>query len=83
MTKIIDGTPLARSIREDASHAASALAAQGCPPKLAVVVATEDESTAWYVRSIAKPPIRPESLATSSMSVPEQAPRTFAAPSSR
>jgi methylenetetrahydrofolate dehydrogenase (NADP+)/methenyltetrahydrofolate cyclohydrolase len=54
MTKIIDGTRLARSIRDDAAHAAGALAAQGCPPKLAVVLATEDESTAWYVRSIAK-----------------------------
>jgi 5,10-methylene-tetrahydrofolate dehydrogenase/methenyl tetrahydrofolate cyclohydrolase len=54
MTKIIDGTRLARSIREDTSQAAGALAAQGCPPKLAVVVATEDASTAWYVRSIAK-----------------------------
>jgi methylenetetrahydrofolate dehydrogenase (NADP+)/methenyltetrahydrofolate cyclohydrolase len=54
MTTIFDGTRLARSIREDTSQAAGALAAQGCPPKLAVVVATEDESTAWYVRSIAK-----------------------------
>jgi methylenetetrahydrofolate dehydrogenase (NADP+) / methenyltetrahydrofolate cyclohydrolase len=54
MTRIIDGTRLARSIRDDAAHAAGALAAQGCPPKLAVVLATEDESTAWYVRSIAK-----------------------------
>jgi methylenetetrahydrofolate dehydrogenase (NADP+) / methenyltetrahydrofolate cyclohydrolase len=54
MTRIIDGTRLARSIRDDAAHAAGALAAQGCPPKLAVVLATGDESTAWYVRSIAK-----------------------------
>ena len=54
MTKIIDGTRLARSFREDTSQAAGALAAQGCPPKLAVVVATEDESTGWYVRSIAQ-----------------------------
>ena len=61
----------------------TALAAQGCPPKLAVVVATEDESTAWYVWSIAKAARQTESLATSSMSVPQQAPRTFAAPSSR
>ena len=54
MTKIIDGTRLAASIREDASQAAGALAARGCPPRLAVVVAIEDESTAWYVRSIAR-----------------------------
>ena len=33
---------------------AAALADAGRPPRLAVVVATADESTAWYVRSIAK-----------------------------
>ena len=54
MTKIMDGKRLARSIREDTSQAAGDLAAQGCPPKLAVVVATDDESTAWFVRSIAR-----------------------------
>jgi methylenetetrahydrofolate dehydrogenase (NADP+) / methenyltetrahydrofolate cyclohydrolase len=54
MTRIIDGTQLARAIRQDSADAARALAAQGCTPKLAVVLATEDESTAWYVRSIAR-----------------------------
>jgi methylenetetrahydrofolate dehydrogenase (NADP+)/methenyltetrahydrofolate cyclohydrolase len=54
MTRIIDGARLAISIREDTSAAASVLAAQGCPPKLAVIVATQDESTSWYVRSIAR-----------------------------
>ena len=54
MTTIIDGARLATSIRQDASQAAAALAAQGCTPKLAVLLATSDESTAWYVRSIAK-----------------------------
>lgn len=54
MTRIIDGTQLARTIRQDTAEAARALAARGCPPKLAVVLATEDESTAWYVRSIAR-----------------------------
>jgi methylenetetrahydrofolate dehydrogenase (NADP+) / methenyltetrahydrofolate cyclohydrolase len=54
MTRIIDGARLAISIREDTSAAASVLAAQGCPPKLAVIVATQNESTSWYVRSIAR-----------------------------
>lgn len=54
MTRTIDGARLATAIRDDTYAAASALAAQGCPPRLAVIVATEDESTAWYVRSIAK-----------------------------
>ena len=35
------------------SAAAAALTADGRPPRLVVVVATCDESTAWYVRSIA------------------------------
>lgn len=54
MTRIIDGTRLAVSIRDEASETARALTARDCPPKLAVVLATEDESTAWYVRSIAR-----------------------------
>jgi methylenetetrahydrofolate dehydrogenase (NADP+)/methenyltetrahydrofolate cyclohydrolase len=54
MTRIIDGTSLAVSIRDETSTAARELTAQGRQPKLAVVLATEDESTAWYVRSIAR-----------------------------
>jgi methylenetetrahydrofolate dehydrogenase (NADP+)/methenyltetrahydrofolate cyclohydrolase len=54
MTRIIDGTRLAVSIRDATSKAARALTAQDRQPKLAVVLATEDESTAWYVRSIAR-----------------------------
>jgi methylenetetrahydrofolate dehydrogenase (NADP+)/methenyltetrahydrofolate cyclohydrolase len=54
MTTLLDGTPLARSIREHTAHAAGTLTTHGRPPKLAVLVATDDESTAWYVRSIAK-----------------------------
>ena len=34
--------------------AAAELAAAGRPPRLAVVVATADVSSAWYVRSIAR-----------------------------
>jgi len=54
MTRIIDGTRLAVAIRDETSETARALTGEGCPPKLAVVLATEDESTAWYVRSIAR-----------------------------
>jgi methylenetetrahydrofolate dehydrogenase (NADP+) / methenyltetrahydrofolate cyclohydrolase len=54
MTRSIDGSQLARAIRRDTAEAARTLVAQGYPPKLAVVLATEDESTAWYVRSIAR-----------------------------
>jgi methylenetetrahydrofolate dehydrogenase (NADP+)/methenyltetrahydrofolate cyclohydrolase len=54
MTRLIDGTRLAVSIRDETAEAARALTSHGCPPKLVVVLATEDESTAWYVRSIAR-----------------------------
>ncbi|MEU1624380.1 bifunctional 5,10-methylenetetrahydrofolate dehydrogenase/5,10-methenyltetrahydrofolate cyclohydrolase [Streptomyces sp. NPDC020096] len=48
------GKELAASIRAETAERAAALTASGRPPKLAVVVATADESSAWYVRSIAK-----------------------------
>lgn len=51
---ILSGRELAASIRTQAASRAAALSAAGTPPKLAVVVATADESSAWYVRSIAK-----------------------------
>ena len=47
------GTELSREIRARVSASAAALTAAGRPPRLTVVVATTDESTAWYVRSIA------------------------------
>nr|WP_205830907.1 bifunctional 5,10-methylenetetrahydrofolate dehydrogenase/5,10-methenyltetrahydrofolate cyclohydrolase [Microbispora sp. CL1-1] len=50
----MSGKELAASIRAEAAERAAALAAAGTPPKLAVVVATADESSAWYVRSIAR-----------------------------
>ena len=49
----LTGAELATGIRARVSASAAALAAAGRPPRLAVVVATTDESTAWYVRSIA------------------------------
>lgn len=50
----LDGTELAASIRHTTKERATALLQQGITPTLAVVVATNDEQTAWYVRSIAK-----------------------------
>ena len=49
----LSGTQLSGQIRARVSAAAAALTADGRPPRLVVVVATCDESTAWYVRSIA------------------------------
>lgn len=55
MTAIaLSGRELAASIRAEAAAAAATLAEAGTPPRLAVVVATADESSAWYVRLVAK-----------------------------
>ncbi|GAB3144157.1 bifunctional 5,10-methylenetetrahydrofolate dehydrogenase/5,10-methenyltetrahydrofolate cyclohydrolase [Microbispora hainanensis] len=52
--RVLSGKELAASIRTETAERAAALAEAGTPPKLAVVVATADESSAWYVRSIAR-----------------------------
>ncbi|GHF19356.1 bifunctional protein FolD [Amycolatopsis deserti] len=54
MTAVLSGTELGRLIRDGVSADAAALSERGVHPRLAVVVATDDESSAWYVRSIAK-----------------------------
>ncbi|OXM64640.1 MULTISPECIES: bifunctional 5,10-methylenetetrahydrofolate dehydrogenase/5,10-methenyltetrahydrofolate cyclohydrolase [Amycolatopsis] len=54
MTAVLSGTELGRLIRAGVSADAAALSERGVHPRLAVVVATDDESSAWYVRSIAK-----------------------------
>ncbi|WP_127355842.1 bifunctional 5,10-methylenetetrahydrofolate dehydrogenase/5,10-methenyltetrahydrofolate cyclohydrolase [Actinacidiphila soli] len=54
MTANLGGTELAAAIRAEVAAAAAELTAAGTPPRLAVVVATADESSAWYVRSIAR-----------------------------
>ncbi len=51
---VLSGRELAAAIRTETAAKAAELTAAGTPPKLAVVVATADESSAWYVRSIAK-----------------------------
>jgi methylenetetrahydrofolate dehydrogenase (NADP+)/methenyltetrahydrofolate cyclohydrolase len=48
------GSEVAQKIRAEVIAAAAQLTAAGNPPHLAVVLATDDESTAWYVRSIAR-----------------------------
>ena len=54
MTTNLSGSELAAGIRAEITAAAEELAAAGTLPRLAVVVATADESSAWYVRSIAR-----------------------------
>ncbi|GAB3649969.1 bifunctional 5,10-methylenetetrahydrofolate dehydrogenase/5,10-methenyltetrahydrofolate cyclohydrolase [Glycomyces tarimensis] len=50
----IDGRAVAKALREEVGAAAERLRDAGVVPTLAVVVPTDDEGTAWYVRSIAK-----------------------------
>jgi methylenetetrahydrofolate dehydrogenase (NADP+)/methenyltetrahydrofolate cyclohydrolase len=49
---MLSGKPLAGLIQQRATDEARALENDGLRPTLAVVVATDDESTLWYVRSI-------------------------------
>jgi methylenetetrahydrofolate dehydrogenase (NADP+)/methenyltetrahydrofolate cyclohydrolase len=51
---VLGGRELAADLRRRTTESAAALTATGRPPRLAIVVATADESSAWYVRSIAK-----------------------------
>lgn len=51
-TALLSGKTLAKSIQQKAGERAQDLAADGLRPTLAVVVATDDGSTHWYVRSI-------------------------------
>ncbi|HJY57395.1 MAG TPA: bifunctional 5,10-methylenetetrahydrofolate dehydrogenase/5,10-methenyltetrahydrofolate cyclohydrolase [Streptosporangiaceae bacterium] len=50
---VLSGRELAAEIRAGTAAAAAELAALGHPPRLSVVTATDDEASAWYVRSIA------------------------------
>jgi methylenetetrahydrofolate dehydrogenase (NADP+)/methenyltetrahydrofolate cyclohydrolase len=54
MTASLSGRELAADLRRRTAESAAALTAASRPPRLAIVVATADESSAWYVRSIAK-----------------------------
>jgi methylenetetrahydrofolate dehydrogenase (NADP+) / methenyltetrahydrofolate cyclohydrolase len=48
----LDGKDLAASLRAHAADAMTAAAAGGTTVRLAIVIATLDESAAWYVRSL-------------------------------
>lgn len=50
----IDGRAVAKALRAEVAETAARLRAEGIAPQLAVVVPTDDEGTAWYVRSIKK-----------------------------
>ena len=50
----LSGRELAAEIRAATAARAAELTAAGRPPRLAVVVATADEASAWYVRSLAR-----------------------------
>ncbi|MEV7008810.1 bifunctional 5,10-methylenetetrahydrofolate dehydrogenase/5,10-methenyltetrahydrofolate cyclohydrolase [Streptosporangium sp. NPDC051022] len=50
--EILSGREQAAAIRADVTERAARLAEEGRPARLAVVTATDDEASAWYVRSI-------------------------------
>lgn len=52
MSRLIDGKAIAAGIRADVARRAETLAAQGFQPTLAIVLPTDDEGAAWYVRSL-------------------------------
>lgn len=54
MTKNLDGKVLADQIRAEVSAAAQQLRTSGTIPTLAIVVATDNQDAAWYVRAITK-----------------------------
>ena len=54
MTQLLEGKKSAAAIRDDAAAAVQRLRAAGVVPSLALVLATSDESAAWYTRAIAR-----------------------------
>jgi methylenetetrahydrofolate dehydrogenase (NADP+)/methenyltetrahydrofolate cyclohydrolase len=51
---LIDGRAMAKAILDTVTASVAGLRAAGTTPTLAIVVPTDDEATAWYVRSIAR-----------------------------
>jgi methylenetetrahydrofolate dehydrogenase (NADP+) / methenyltetrahydrofolate cyclohydrolase len=51
---LIDGRAIAKAILDTVAVDVAGLRAAGTTPTLAIVVPTDDEATAWYVRSIAR-----------------------------
>ena len=54
MTQLLEGKKTAAAIREEAAATAQWLRAAGTVPSLALVLATPDESAAWYTRAIVR-----------------------------
>jgi methylenetetrahydrofolate dehydrogenase (NADP+) / methenyltetrahydrofolate cyclohydrolase len=54
MTDTVDGRAPAAKIRAEAAATAAALREAGVVPTLALVLATSDESAAWYTRALAR-----------------------------
>jgi methylenetetrahydrofolate dehydrogenase (NADP+) / methenyltetrahydrofolate cyclohydrolase len=52
--RVLSGKELAATIRNQVTEQAAALRAAGTTPRLAVVTATDDGSSAWYVSSISR-----------------------------
>jgi methylenetetrahydrofolate dehydrogenase (NADP+) / methenyltetrahydrofolate cyclohydrolase len=52
--RVLSGKELAATIRSQVTEQAAALRAAGTTPRLAVVTANDDESSAWYVSSISR-----------------------------
>jgi methylenetetrahydrofolate dehydrogenase (NADP+)/methenyltetrahydrofolate cyclohydrolase len=53
-TQLLEGKKSAAAIREEAADAAQRLRRSGTIPTLALVLATADESAAWYTRAIVR-----------------------------
>ena len=53
-TQLLEGKKSAAAIREEAAATVQRLRAAGVVPSLALVLATADESAAWYTRAIAR-----------------------------
>jgi methylenetetrahydrofolate dehydrogenase (NADP+) / methenyltetrahydrofolate cyclohydrolase len=54
VTRLLEGKPSAATIRDDTAAAAQRLRDAAVVPTLALVLATPDESAAWYTRAIAR-----------------------------
>jgi methylenetetrahydrofolate dehydrogenase (NADP+) / methenyltetrahydrofolate cyclohydrolase len=52
--RVLSGKELAAMIRSQVTEQAAALRAAGSTPRLAVVTATDDRSSAWYVSSLSR-----------------------------
>ena len=53
-TQLLEGKKSAAAIRDEAAATVQRLRAAGVVPSLALVLATADESAAWYTRAIAR-----------------------------